>query len=354
MTTAAPALRLDDATVADGPAIAALLAQPMPGAVRLAIIPSVAACSPRSDAECRHQAVVVRDPEGHVLAHGARTVRRLWLGGRPQWVGYLAGLRRDPGLAGDGRRLVRALVRLTTQRADDEAGHDFTSILTDNARALRVLAGGLPGAPAYHALTAYRTWVVSVSTLIRRAAVGSWEVTALAEADVAEVQALVDAQASDYAPVVDVTATRQDWWVLRRAGRIIGCARLWDRRHDRRVVFAGYAPVLRMIRPLVNLAQCFAGKPTMPPAGATLASVQVAHLTLPDSDSQALAALLAGLGRAARERGCDRAVIGLGAGHPLYPLVDRLPARSLDSRLFTVGTASEGNVRWISPEAALL
>lgn len=354
MTTAAPALCLDDASAADGPAIAALLAQPMPGAVRLAIVPSIAACSPRSDAGCRHQAVVVRGPDGRVLAHGARTVRRLWLGGQPRWTGYLAGLRRDPALAGDGCRLVRALVRLTTQRADDEAGHDFTSILTDNARALRVLTGGLPGAPAYQALAEYRTWVVSVSALIRRAAAASWETTALAEADVAEVQALVDAQASDYAPVVDVAATRQDWWVLRRAQRIIGCARLWDRRQDRRVVFVSYAPGLRMIRPLVNLAQRFAGKPTMPPAGATLASVQVAHLTLPDGDPQALAVLLTALGTAARERGCDRVVIGLGAGHPLYPLVDRLPARSLDSRLFTVGTAMERSARCVSPEAALL
>ena len=120
------------------------------------------------------------------------------------------------------------------------------------------------------------------------------------------------------------------------------------------MVFVSYAPGLRMIRPLMNLAQRFAGKPTMPPAGTTLSTAHVAHLTLPGSDPQALRALLAGLGQAARARGCDRVVIGLGAGHPLYPLVDRLPARWLDSRLFTVGSPLVASVGCVSPEAALL
>ncbi len=354
MSDTAPSLRLDDATAEDGPAIAGLLAQPLPGEVRLAIIPSVAACVPRCDAECRHQAVVVRDRDGLVQAHGARTVRRLWLGGQPRWVGYLGGLRRSATLAGDGRRLARALVCLTGTRAGDEVGHDFTSILTANARALRVLTGGLSGAPVYQHLIAYRTWVVAVAALTRRAVSDQWHAARLADADVAEVQALVDAEASDYAPVVEVGATCQDWWVLRQAGRIVGCARLWDRRQDRRVVFVGYAPALRVIRPLVNLAQRLSAKPTLPPSGSTLASVHVAHLTLPSRDPQALAVLLHALGAAARNRGCDRVVIGLGAGHGLYQAIDRLPARWLDSRLFTVGRQMALADRCVSPEAALL
>ena len=143
------ASRLEMACAQDAPGIAALLAAPMPGAVQLALVPSVNSCIPRNEMALRHHALVARGADVNILAHGSRSVRRLWLDGKPRWVGYLGGLRRDTSLAGAGRSLAHGLTQLALTRADDEAEHDFTAILTTNHQARRVLEGGLRGAPTY-------------------------------------------------------------------------------------------------------------------------------------------------------------------------------------------------------------
>lgn len=324
---------LSRATADDAAGIAALLTQPLPGPLRLALAAPGGAL--------RSHAVVVRGGDGRILGHGARSVRRCWLGGRPTLIGYLHGLRRDPALAGAGRALARGIADLAATRAADEADHDLTAILAGNARARRVLER-LPGAPAYHALGGYRTAVLAARRFAGAAGLTDWEPTA--------VQALIDGAARDYAVVADVAATADEWVVLGAPAAPTAAARVVvPDPAPARVV--GYAPWLAALRPLANAALAVRGHPTLPAAGTALRLAFIAHLACPP-DRRALLALLAAAARSARARGADRLVLGLGDGDPLRPLVDALPAWRLDSLLYAVGARPVG-VR-PSPEAAWL
>lgn len=352
--TSCAAPRLDWARAEDGAAIAALLAEPLPGALRLRLGERAERCAPRSESEERHQAVVVRGADGHVLGHGARTVRRLWLGGKVQWLGYLHGLRRSVTLTGDGRRLSRALATLVRSRQVDEVDYDFTAILRDNVRARRVLEGGLPGAPTYHHLTDYRTAIVAASVARR----WSWPAIVVCRCPIsaiAEAQSVVDSQASEYAMVARIATDPESWWTAWRGERLVGVVRRVDRQTERHEAVAGYALWLATLRPLLNLGLLTLRRPTLPAAETDLALIYAACLSVPDYDRDVIRALLGAVSAAGS---CDRVAWGLGAHHPLRSLLDQLPAWRIDSRLYTVGACSTKvaptSNRPISPEAAWL
>lgn len=342
--------RLVDATAEDAAGIARLLATPTGGAVRLA---TFAACAAPVEDDLRHHALVARAADGAVLGHGARTVRRLWLGGERRWVGYLHGLRRDERLAGSGRALARGLQQLLSTHADDEAGHDLTAILGANNRARRVLER-LPGAPPYHLVGEYRTVVLRARAAARWLPPRGSEIASGAQASAADVQALVDASAEDYAPVVDVAADPASWWVALSEGRVVGAVRCWDRRGHQCTLVAGYSPSLAALRPLANLALAAGRRPGLPPAGSALEVVYAAHLSGVAGDPALLRALLGAAARAALARGATALVVGLAAHHPLSPLLAPLPAWRLASRLYAVGRPPGRAARLASPEAALL
>ena len=343
-------MRLVDALDGDAAGIARLLARPTGGAVRLA---TIAAADAPVDGDVRHHALVVRAADGTVLGHGARTVRRLWLGGERRWVGYLHGLRRDEHLAGSGRALARGLQQLLATHADDEADHDLTAILGANVRAQRVLER-LPGAPPYHLLGEYRTVVLRAPAAARWLPPRGSEIASGAQVSPAALQDLVDASAADYAPVVDVATDPESWWVAMTAGRIVGALRCWDRRRQQCTLVAGYSPWLAAMRPLANLALAAGRRPGLPPAGSALKLAYAAHLTAVVHDPALLRALIGAAARGAMARGATALVVGLAAHHPLLSLLAPLPAWRLASRLYAVGRPPGTNARLASPEAALL
>ena len=348
------ASRLEMACAQDAPGIAALLAAPMPGAVQLALVPSVNSCMPRNEMALRHHALVARGADGNILAHGSRSVRRLWLGGKPRWVGYLGGLRRDTSLAGAGRSLAHGLAQLALTRADDEAEHDFTAILTANHQARRVLEGGLRGAPTYHHIGDFRTWICASKTLASAKPPVGWSIGKLRSDEISTVQRLVDDHARNYALVVCVADAVDDWLVLRRGDQPVGCVRLWDRREDQRVMVVRYAQVLGRLRTLANVALRVTRRPTLPVPGTALELGYLAHWTCPEIDPAIVCALLAAVARLAIERGCDSLAMGLNLKHPCASVVDAFPAWRLNSRLYAVGTRPSLSDFGPSPEVALL
>ncbi len=344
----AQAPRVALALPGDAAAIAALLATPLPGALRLVLAAPAAACAPHEDAGVRHHAVVVRSAAGAVLGHGARTVRRLRGAAGWGWTGYLHGLRRSDDLAGDGRRLAAALHELQATRRDDECAHDLTAILSANRRARRVLEGGLPGAPAYRHLGDYRTVVLVAAGAARWQAAGITLRAGLAHAADA-VRAMVAEQAGGYALAADFAAA--GWWTAWRGERLVGAVRAVDRRAEQVAAVDGYATGLGLARPLLNVALRFAGRPTLPAPGADLGLIYAAHLTVPDADPNVVRTLLAAVARASDAR---RVVWGLGAGHALRTALMRLPGWNLDSRLYAVGGPPSAGAPAASPEAAWL
>ena len=332
----------------DGPAIAELLAEPLPGAIGLVLGERAHLLAPHINAHCRHQAMILRDSQGRVQAHGARTVRRLLINGQPQWVGYLHGLRQRAGiLTSDGRRLGRGLSRLCQARAADEADHDFTSILATNARAQRVLGGRIPGAPPYRWLADYRT------TIIDRRHARRWhgrgvQVTAARSSDLPQLSHWRMAHAAAYSPAWDDETA--GWWLAWRERQLVGALRIIDRRGER-CERLSYSRRVTRWRPLLNPLLRLARRLPLPADGGALDAIYAAGLSVPGDDPRALRALL---GTVAREYNAAAIILGLGRNHALSPVVDALPAWRIDSLLFRVGGIAQEPDPSASPEAAWL
>jgi hypothetical protein len=328
---------LVSACAADASGIAALLAQPLPGRIQLALSPSIASCTPRNSPQIRHHALVAHDVTGRVIAHGSRSVRQLWLNGKPRWIGYLGGLRREVELAGAGRRLASGLAQLSATRLNDEEDHDLTSILDDNDTARRVLEANLPGAPTYHFLGEYRTHICLSKILGNYKIPAGWAITSLRTEMINSVQQLVDKHALDYAPVVRVSESPKDWLVLCRSGEPVGCVCIIDRRTQQGVTVAGYSSGFGQLRPLINVALHLTRRPALPRAGTSLELAFVAHLCAPAGETMVVRSLLTAAAREAAIRGCHHIAIGLGRLHPHATIANKLPAWRLDSRLYAVG-----------------
>ena len=86
--------------------------------------------------------------------------------------------------------------------------------------------------------------------------------------------------ANDLSALSAFNLNTDDFCVVREDGRIIACAALWDQRAFKQTVIHGYAPWLRMTRPLINIAARLAGTPRLPGIGSTVAHTFVSHLAV--------------------------------------------------------------------------
>jgi hypothetical protein len=129
-------------------------------------------------------------------------------------------------------------------------------------------------------------------------------------------------RASDLERLIVVVGLRiDDFLIVRRGPGVRACLAVWDQSAAKQTVVRGYAPWLRRLRPLVNVAAPLAALPHLPPVGAALRQAYLSHVAVEDDDVGIFRALLrAGLTRS-RRRGCTLALIGLATGHPFADAV---------------------------------
>lgn len=252
----------------------------IPGAVRIALTREPEYFAAEGLAGAQDVTIVVRR-DGHVMAMGRCSVNSLARNGRVQRIGYLAELRVVPGTPGSSRVLRDGYEFLAELTARSGVDGFFTSITIDNDRARRVLEhGGRFGLPAYRALTGLVTLVSPVDRGVRPT--GSvTEATCRKDERAALTTFLarrsLDAHLSlswDGARWVALARhgiTPGDFGVVRRGGRIVAAATVWDQRSFRQTVIDGYTGVLKVARPLVNFAQAIRRRPGLPAPGSVLA-----------------------------------------------------------------------------------
>ncbi len=330
----------------------ALLRDPMEGTIRLALErepDSRLAALIEGD---RHHTVVARDRQsGRILGIGSRAVRKVWIDGRPQRLGYLGQLRRIPVMRRRMRLLAAAFAEMERTRRPDEAPYDLTSIASDNLPARRLLERGVAGLPAYRPVCEIDTVIMPAS---RRDS--GRKPPGVSPGGDALLPAIADCLQRNlsrfrFAPfwtandLRSATRTRgldpAEFFVIRRGDRVTACLALWDQRRFKQVRVTGYASGLRLARPWVNAAFRLVGLPGLPAAGSTVDLGHLSHLAVDDDDPESFRALVVAARRAARRRGLDRLALGLTTMHPLHKTL-RLPpgCREYRSRLYLVHDGS--------------
>lgn len=320
------------ATPTHEPELRRLLAEdPMPGVFRLAYTrePDF-----RQALEVQGAAAqVLTALEGdRVVGMGVRAILPLHLNGQPQEVGYLSGLRslvsvrRGLGLA-RGFRFLREL------HADGRVPGYLTTVLEDNAHALALLQSGRAGLPRYQDLGRFTTHVLFPHRRPRSPVPQGIKIASPPQIEPATIVAFLREHASrrPFGPVFGEALTGpmyrdfqpEDLTVALRGDRIVGVTGVWDQSRYKQVRVAGYAPWLRVARPLLNLALRGAGYGTLPPVGACLQPQTLAFTAIRDDDPAVFKALVG----AVLQKVSTLLLVGLHERDPLTPALQ--PFRTL-------------------------
>ncbi len=339
-------LRFGLAGPEDDAALAEIARTPtMPGRIRACFEPAAGYLETTRLLGRETQVIVARDGgSGRIVGCGTRTVGVSFVNGEPAPFGYLANLRTLPEARG-GSAVARGYAFLRELHGDSRAAAYATTIMTDNAPAMALLTSGRAGLPAYLDMGLYRTLVFSPAAR-RRLGAPAVTVTRATPDRLGKVLAFLTEQGRrrQFFPCVEPADLAPGGWlaslgpegfrVAESAGKIVGVVGAWDQRRVRRLVIHGYAPTLRVLRPLAGLAARARGLPTLPRPG-VVDALFLALVAIAEDDGAVLRSLLASvLEEAAGRFTC--VLLGLHEADPLLAALAEVPRLSLSSRLFLV------------------
>ncbi len=295
------------------------------------------------------QVVACRDLQtGRIIGFGCRSVREVYVNGRPAAVGYLSSLRllpehRNLGLVARGYAFFRGL------HGDGRVPIYLTTIAAGNRTALKVLTSGRAGLPAYHPAGTYHTVAIALPRRRRPSPNGGVLVR--------------PARAEDLPAVLDFLATagpRRQFFprltaddfllaegalrgltldgllLAERGGRLVGTLAGWDQHDYRQSVVHAYQGWVRWLRPLYNVWAWSRGQPGLPPPGCELRYLMAALPVVVEDDADILAALLETLLQRAAGGPWTHLLLGLHEADPLLGVAQRYQAACYLTHLFLV------------------
>lgn len=269
--------------------------------------------------------------------------------GEQHQLGYLGGLR----ISLSHRHRIRVLrAGFQHLRQLNSPERCYTSIASDNHRALRLLERGVAGLPAYRFLGDMHSLAISRRRGKRH---HLWRIMPAERYDEAIDCYHRSARRRQLAPALNV-----DW--LRDSGATVlgcggnnsldACAVLWDQQAYKQVFVARYSLRAALLRPLYNGYAMAAGRVSLPAAGQTLDQSFLAFLAA-DDEKQLPALIEDAL------TWCSTRIMTLGipAGFPGGErLINRTRAMVYHTRLYGVDLSAqpEWDNRIVWPEIALL
>lgn len=307
---------------------------------------------------------IVAHESGRIVCVGNCTTRLRFVNGQPRRVGYLGGLRLDATVAGRFDILRRGYEFFRELQTSAPADFYFSSIAADNHRARNVLERNVKGMPRYEFLGEFITLLIGAPS-----PASARSRTQLRPADPVRRAPQLAPRLNDFnqhhqfAPhwttaqldsLVHLGLHIEDFLASTEPDGKLTAA-IWDQRSFKQTVIRSYAPWLVLLRPAINLAARFTGKPGLPAVGNALSHAFVSHLATADLN------FLNRLRNRATERGIEWLTLGFAANDPrLQHIRQDLRCCEYRSRLYLVrwpglgSAAAELDHRILAPEVALL
>jgi hypothetical protein len=355
------------ATPADDASLRRLLREnPMAGRIALTFEREPNYFADADPLETEQQTIVAHEA-GQLVCAGNCALRKRFVNGRPQRVGYLGGLRLASPACGRFDLLRRGYEFFRELQAQRPADFYFTSIAADNFPARKFLERGLPGMPIYEFISDFVTLLLPTrlhSTAGNAPNSGNLTFVELApflNESGREYQFAPYWSATELAALQPIGLTINNFQFIRENGRLIAAAALWDQRCFKQTVIRNYQPWLAIARPALNCAAALLRQPRLPAPGSTLSHAFVSHLALAMDKPERLINLIKNLSACAAKRGLEFLTAGFAAHDPrLSVMRDHFRFREYHSRLCVVrwpglgGAARELESRCLAPEVALL
>jgi hypothetical protein len=295
------------------------------------------------------QVVACRDLRTRrIIGFGCRSIREVYVNGRPGLVGYLSSLRvlsehRNLGLIARGYAVFREL------HGDGRVPFYLTTIAAGNRTALNVLTSGRAGLPVYHPAGAYYTVAVTLPRRRRATTASKVNVRPAREEDLPAVLDFLAAagQRRQFFPRLEASAFQSPEGIMRglsfdqlllaeRGSRLVGTLAGWDQHSYRQSVVCSYHGWLRCLRPLYNVCAWFIDRPGLPQPGCAFHYLMGALPVVAEDDEHVFAALLEALLCRAAGGPWTHLLIGLHEADPLLPKVRCYQAACYLTHLFLV------------------
>jgi hypothetical protein len=289
--------------------------------------------------------------DGAVVGVACRSIRNVFVNGRPERIGYLGQLRIDERFR--GRWLVsRGFSLVADLDRDRPVRRYLASIVDGNEQATGVLVTKRRRRfPAFREAARYETLALRVQR--SRPPVGGREDVVPGSADQLEaLAAFLQAEGArrQFSTVWSAGALRDlealglppgDIRIARDGGRIVGAIALWDQRAYKQAVVRGYTGWLRAIAPLMKL----------PRVGQQIRNAYASLVCVARDDAAVFGRLLGEVNDLARVRGFEYVLVGLDARDPLLAVARAHPHIAYASRLY-VGTWPSGFTRLAESQGA--
>jgi hypothetical protein len=284
---------------------------------------------------------------GRVVATGHRSVKPAFVNREVVPVGYLSGLRVEPG-ARNGQLLARGYRFLRNLHASRPARLYLTTIMEDNREAKDVLLSARCGLPAYHdfgrfccvalGLRSKSDGYYSASLSVRSAtAADGPAVVEFLNREGSSKQFFPEYRLQDFGRAGGLLSGLEwkDVFLGFRANELVGVLGAWDQRPFRRWQISGYAPWLRWSRLPLNLIAGVRGMPRLPKPGSSLDYFILSLACIREEDPMVFRTLLETI---LREKRSQYAFLlaGFHERDPLLPELLVRPHVPLHSRLYVV------------------
>ncbi len=339
---------IDFANPGDDAAIRQLLRrEPMPGRIRVTYErePEFRLGCEVGGEDCQVLVARRRD-SGEIVGLASRSVRRVFVNGREQRLGYLGQLRIDARFR--GRWLVsRGFSQLKGLHDGDPVAGYLACIVDGNREATGILVERRRRIfPEFHSVAECRTLAIGVKRT-KPAVSGDVRISAPSGSELREVTCFLrmnGARRQFYPAWTEESLHRlsslglgiEDLRIARRGGEIVGVVGLWDQSAYKQTVVYGYSGWLKMAAPVYNLGAACLGRAALPRPGDQVRSAYLAVVSIADDEIAAFQALLREIYNLARSRGFDFLLAGFDSRDPLLPAASEYSHVMYPSRLYFV------------------
>lgn len=249
------------------------------------------------------QVLACREKEtNRLVGLGSRSVRRVFINGKPEHIGYLSSLRAIPEVRG-GTLLPRAYKALRELHADGKVPFYFTTIFDENEIAKKLLTSGRAGLPVYRDVGGLNTYIATLNscgkksidfdgTIVRGSPKMVPDIVEFLNTHNARFQFAPSFEISDFESGLFPEFIPENFYVARIGKSIVGVAGAWDQSRMKQTTVGGYSKTLQCLRPFYNMYAAISSKPQLPPIGGSIRSFYVSFVAIDPPNPEILRMLL--------------------------------------------------------------
>lgn len=286
---------------------------PMPGFVRVAYRREPNFFDALGVEGKKSQTIVGRDLEtGRIIGAGTRSIKTMYVNGKPMDVGYLSGLRVYKEYRG-GMHLARGYRAFKNLHNGGGAPFYLCTILDNNIDAKKLTTGRI-GLPVHRDIGQFRCMAIALSQSDRKKARGGINIRSAVPEDAAAIIRFLNTEGrrKQFFPVYtekDLFAQNgllrgiapEDVLMAFSGGQLLGVIAAWDQKKFRRSVVVGYPKWLSLSRFLYNFFAKYFGFPVLPAVGSVLSYFYLSLVCICENNREIFSNLLTEL--MARKRG---------------------------------------------------